>query len=73
MGTAETYCAMELNRIRREAVGLTASGQSYEEVVRFIQMELRDVDRAVATLGTAMKIVDGAINVAIRRNSRRKM
>ena len=73
MGTAETYCAMELNRIRREAVTLTASGQSFEQVVGFMREELRLVDQTLATLGTAMKIVDRASKEAIRRNARRRM
>ena len=73
MGTAEEYRATELRRIQREAVNLTASGQSFEEVVCHIQSELRCVDDTLAALGTAMKLVDRAIDEAMRRNARRKM
>lgn len=69
MGTAEEYRATGLRRIRREAVDLTASGQSFEEVVRHIQTELRCVDDTLAALGTAMKLVDRAINEAVKRNT----
>ena len=60
MSMAKQYRASELTRIRREAVGLTASGQSFEQVVGFMLGELRSVDETLAALGTAMKIVDKA-------------
>ena len=68
MSMAKQYRAAELNRIRREAVALTASGQSFEQVVGFMREELRSVDQTLATLGTAMKIVDKASKVAVRRD-----
>jgi hypothetical protein len=68
MSMAKQYRAAELNRIRREAVGLTASGQSFEQVVGFMREELRSVDQTLAALGTAMKIVDRASKEAIRRH-----
>jgi hypothetical protein len=73
MSPTEEYRGNELRRIRREAVDLTAGGQSFEAVVNHIQKELRCVDDTLAALGTAMKLVDRAINEAIRRNARRKM
>lgn len=73
MRAAEEYRATELRRIRREAVDVTASGQSFEQVVGFMQEELRLVDQRLAALGTAMKIVDRASKEAIRRNARRRM
>lgn len=68
MSMAKQYRSSELNRIRREAVALTASGQSFEQVVGFMREELRSVDQTLAALGTAMKIVDRASKEAIRRN-----
>lgn len=41
-------------------------GKSFEKVVRHMQTELRCVGKTVATLGSAMKIIDRAINVAIK-------
>lgn len=73
MRTAEEYRATELRRIRREAVDVTASGQSFEQVVGFMREELRLVDQRLAALGTALKIVDRASKEAIRRNARRRM
>ena len=68
MSMAKQYRSSELNRIRREAVALTASGQSFEQVVGFMREELRSVDQTLAALGTAMKIVDKASKEAIRRH-----
>lgn len=68
MSMAKQYRAAELSRIRRAAVDLTASGQSFETVVKFMRKELQRVDDTLAALGTAMRVVDQASKEAIRRN-----